>query len=138
MLHAVMLADDEKPVVPPALDRAGLDRRALNRKACRHFSLLYNVIADRYGRSLIADLGPDYRPNPDGRVDIRDALPRLLGFNGPHPDESNGGPGAWVCRGNGASGKSCIELIQYMGCCDEKRAIEWLRDWLDRIVELKP
>jgi hypothetical protein len=138
MLHAVMLADDEKPVVPPALDRAGLDRRALNRKACRHFSLLYNVVADRYGRSLIRDIGPDFRPNPDGYVTLRDALPRLLGFSGPNPDESNGGPGGWQSRGNGAHGPSVISLIQYMGGCDEKRAVEWLREWTDRIVELKP
>jgi hypothetical protein len=130
---------DEPVAAAPVLDRAGLDRRALNRKACRHFSLLYNTITDRYGRSLIRDIGPGYRPNPDGRVDIRDALPRLVTFWGPNPDESDGGPGGWLCRGGtGASGKSIIELIMYMGVCDEKVAIAWLRAWADRIVELNP
>jgi hypothetical protein len=124
MLHAVMLADEPAPV----LDKAGLDRRRVNRLACKHFSLLYATICDRYGRSLIRDIGPGFRPNPDGRVDIRDALPRLLGFNGPNPDESNGGPGAWVCRGNGASGPDVISLIEYMGGVDRKGATEWLRD----------
>ena len=51
---------DEPVAAAPVLDRAGLDRRALNRKACRHFSLLYNTITDRYGRSLIRDIGPGF------------------------------------------------------------------------------
>jgi hypothetical protein len=132
-----MVEDDEPVAAVPVLDKAGLDRRAINRKACKHFSLLYNTIADRYGRSLIRDIGPGFRPNPDGVVSIRDALPRLITFAGPnHHDETYGGPGAWQSRGNGAHGSSVISLIQYMGGCDEKVATDWLRNWTDRIVEL--
>jgi hypothetical protein len=134
-LNLAIVADE--PVAAPKLDKAGLDRRAVNRKACRHFSLLYNTVVDRYGRSLIRDLGPGYRPNPDSVVSIRDALPRLITFAGPNLDEADGGPGGWTSRGNGMHGSSAISLIEYFGGCDRETATNWLRDWTDRIVEIR-
>jgi hypothetical protein len=138
-LNLAPVADDEpaRDARAPGLDKAGLDRRAINRKACKYFSLLYNTVVDRYGRSLIRDLGPGHKANPDGIVALRDALPRLLTFAGPNLDEAAGGPGAWVCRGNGMHGGDVISLIEYLGGCDRETATNWLRDWTDRIVEIR-
>jgi hypothetical protein len=73
----VMIADDEPVAAPaPVLDKAAaLDRREVNRRACKYFDLLRHVITDHYGRSAIRHLGPGYQANPDGIVSIRDALP---------------------------------------------------------------
>jgi hypothetical protein len=138
-LNLAIVDDEPETIVAPALvlDRAALDRRRINRLACKHFHLLYHTVVDRYGRSLIRDLGPGYRANPDGIVAIRDALPRLITFSGPNPDETDGGPGAWCSRGNGAHGHDVISLIEYLGGVDRGKATEWLRDWTDRLVEIK-
>jgi hypothetical protein len=53
-LNLAIVADEpEAAAVVPVLDRAGLDRRAINRKAVKHRSTIRDMIVDRNGRSLI-------------------------------------------------------------------------------------
>jgi hypothetical protein len=133
---AIRPAEDELVAAPaPVLDKAALDRRAIQRKLLRHWPTVYNLLVDLHGWPLgdVASLNPDYKPSPNGR--IRGAGgPRLDGFKGPdHREESLG---AWYCL-SGAKGGSLFELVMYLSGCDFKKATEYLRDLADRLVEIK-
>jgi hypothetical protein len=108
------------------------DYRAINAKAIKHWSVLYHMIADWYGRPLavVQRLGnpslvidPE-RPRRDG--------PRLLELKGP----SQWDGGSWCCLGNGAQGKDVVDLIAYLGECDRRTAGEWLSGLVGRLVEV--
>jgi hypothetical protein len=140
-LSLVPLADEPEAAAVvdpwnPVLDKAGLDRREINRKAVKHFSTVRHMLADHRGKSLIMFLGPNYKPNPENYV--RYGEPRLAEFNGcsPWPNEDGSGPGAWQNRSTGHSGKDVISLVEYLGQCDRKKATDFLRDLTDRLVEL--
>ena len=65
MLHLAAIADDEPVAAPaPALDKAGLDRREVNRRAVKYWATIRPMLIDQRGFSQIRDLGPDYRPQP--------------------------------------------------------------------------
>jgi hypothetical protein len=137
MLHAVMLADDEKPVVPaaPAPTKADLDRRDIQRKLIRNWSTVYHLLVDRAGKPTGCEhLNPQYKPNPDGFV--RHSDPRLVEFCGPDTREET--LGAWFCRGGyGARGDNLFELVMYLGQCDFRTATVFLKDIADRLVEIR-
>jgi hypothetical protein len=138
MLDTRLAVDDEPAAPAPARAPAkpGLgDMRAHTRKALKNWPIVYNQLVDMHGWPLgVAALNPNYKPSPNGR--IRGAGgPRLDGFSGPDYREET--LGAWHCRGNGASGGSLVELIQYLsGGVEHRVAAEFLRDLVDRIVEV--
>jgi hypothetical protein len=125
------------PVAAPAPakpDRAALDRRDIQRKCLRHWDTVFNMIVDLRGKSMLMQLGPNFRPNPDGHV--RYGEPRLVSFSGPdHREETLG---AWYNRGgDGASGSNLFDLVMYLGQCDLKTATAFLKDLADRLCEIK-
>jgi hypothetical protein len=138
MLISPIIEGDE-PVAAPArapAKPAGLDVRAITRKALKHWPVVYNQLVEMHGWPIggVAALNPNYKPSPNGR--IRGAIgPRLVGFRGPDYREET--LGAWHCLDNGASGGSLVELIQYLsGGCDRRIATDYLRNLVDRIVEV--
>jgi hypothetical protein len=137
-MHIALVADAAD--VAPALTKPELDRRAINRKAVRHWPTIRNMITDMHGRPLgdVASLGPDYDPRGVADGKRKHGGPQLKMFRGPSPFEGDGGgPGAWFDIETGASGPDCISIIQYLGECDHKTATVFLRDLTDRLVEIK-
>jgi hypothetical protein len=141
---AIKLIDDapaapaaRPPVVdkPTAADK--FDARSINRAACKNFHILYHMIADLRGfpNGEIWRLNPS-NPQIDPSRGRRQDGPRLACFSGvDHWNED--GPGAWECRGNGASGRDCISLIQYLSNgCERRVAADYLKSLVDRIVEV--
>jgi hypothetical protein len=132
-----LVADDDEPVAAPAsvLDRAGLDRRDIQRVLIRSWSTVYHLLVDRSGRPTGCEhLHPNYRPNPDGFK--RHGEPRLVEFSGPDPREET--LGAWFNRGgDGKSGANLFELVMYLDQCDVKTATAFLNELSDRLVDIK-
>jgi hypothetical protein len=142
MLAISPIIDDEPAVSAapaPKLDRrAGYDERAINRACIKHWATVYHMLVDLRGfpsgeiRALLPSNAP-LDPNR-GR---QQTGPRIVELSGPDYREDDGGPGGWVCRGNGASGPDCISLVQYLsGGCDRRVAGDYLKSLTDRLVEL--
>jgi hypothetical protein len=115
------------------LDRpAKYDAREINRKARKYFVLLHSAIADLHGRptqEIRRLANPSFADDPSRRR--QPGGPQLSMFSGPGID------GEWCCRGNGASGKDLVSLIQYLsGGCEYRVAADWLSDFVNRIVEV--
>jgi hypothetical protein len=143
MLHLAAIADDEPEAAAPApvLDRESLDRRAINRKAVKHWPTIRNLITDMHGRPLgdVASLNPAYDPRGVADGKRKHGGPQLKMFRGPSPFEGeDGGPGAWFDLETGASGADVISIIEHLGECDRKTATIFLRGLTDRLVEIKP
>lgn len=136
-----IVADDvPHPAPAPALDKAALDRRKINRLAVKFWPVIRNLITDMHGRPLddVARLNPAYDPRgvADGRR--KHGGPQLRMFRGPSPIEGeDGGPGAWFDIETGASGKDAISIIEYLGECDRKAATLFLRDLTERLAEVE-
>jgi hypothetical protein len=95
------------------LDKPSFDAREINRKAVKHWSTLYHFLVDMRGRALgeVRGLNPANAPlDPNRARPVGE--PRLSEFSGvSHWENDDGsGPGSWVCRSNGASGRDVIEL----------------------------
>jgi hypothetical protein len=136
MLNLASPIEADEPVQAPApfLDKAALDRRAVQRKLLRNWDTVFHMLVDWKGKSMIMNLGPNYRPNPDGHV--RYGEPRLVSFSGPDYREET--LGAWYCLGgDGARGSNLFDLAMYLGQCDLKTATAFLKDLADRLVEFK-
>jgi hypothetical protein len=143
-LNLAIVADEpEAAAVVPVLDRAGLDRRAINRKAVKHWATIRDMIVDQNGRSLITFLDPTFKatdPNVGRPYGVPDPRPQIKELRGPSlfETEGAGGPGAWVDYGTGKQGPGCISLIEMLGMCSRDVATTYLRELVDRIVEIKP
>jgi hypothetical protein len=138
MLNARMVEDDEPAASAPVVDKATLDRRALQRKAMKHFAIIRGYIFDRYGRPTgPATLDPNWKASPNGEK-WPDQV-RVTELSGPSPWENadGSGPGAWVSRGTGAAGPDLISLVEHLGSCDRKTATDWLRNLVDRCAEIQ-
>jgi hypothetical protein len=107
----------------------------------QHWQTVYHMLVDLRGfpSAEIRALNPANAPLDPNRG-RQQTGPRLVEFSGPDYREDDGGPGGWVCRGNGASGPDCISLVQYLsGGCDRRVAADYLGRLVDRIaiVELR-
>jgi hypothetical protein len=141
MLARLEMVADE-PVTPaahaPVLDRAGLDRRSINRKAVRLWPVIRDYLIDRSGRSLICHLDPAFVPSDPNRgrpYGVPDPRPKIQQLRGPSPYELDGGPGSWQDVGTGKQGPDCISIIEMLGNCSRDVATNYLRDLVDRLVE---
>jgi hypothetical protein len=130
MLHLAVVDDAD---AAPVLDKAALDRRAVQRKCLRHWDTVIHMLVDWKGKPIgCAHLNPNYKPNPENYV--RYGEPRLVEFVGPDPREET--LGAWYCRGgDGARGSNLFELVMYLGQCTLKTATTFLKDLSERLVE---
>jgi hypothetical protein len=126
---------EDEPAAPVP-DKQSIDRRKINRLAVKHWPIIRGYIFDRYGRPTgPADLDPTWKASPNGERWPDQA--RVTELSGPSPyEDANGGPGAWVSRGNGKSGPDVISLVQYLGSCSRTAATTWLRDLVDRCAEI--
>lgn len=120
-------------VRPPA---EKFDARSINRKAVAAWAVIYHLLVDLRGfpSGEIRALNPANAPRDPNKGRPQDG-PRLTEFSGPDYREEDGGPGGWVCRGNGASGPDAISLVQYLaGGCDRRVAADYLGRLVDRIA----
>jgi hypothetical protein len=112
-------------------DRAVYD---LNRRALRHWPLLRSHILDirSEATSEMRRLGdPTFDGRPNGRI-RGENVPRLTGLRGPHPNDFS-----WFSIDPpGARGRDLIDMVAYLGSVDRQRAMQWLRDFCDRIREV--
>ena len=108
------------------------DEREINRRAVKHWPVVYNMLVDMFGRPLgeVQRLGnPNLVNDPNKR---RPDGPRLTELRGPSPVTFN-----WHCLGNGAKGEDVIDLVAYLaGGCDRRTAGDFLKSLTDRLVEL--
>jgi hypothetical protein len=120
----------------PTADK--FDSREINRKAVASWSTVYHMLVDLRGfpNGDIRRLNPADAPLDPNKGRQQDG-PRLLTLSGPSPYGIDGGPGAWVCRGNGASGPDVISMIEYLsGGADRRICADYLKSLTDRLVEL--
>jgi hypothetical protein len=106
--------DNASPAPAPKLDRASFEARSVNRACVKHWGTVFHMLVDLRGfpSGEIRALNPANAPRDPNKGRPQDG-PRLTEFSGPDYREDDGGPGGWVCRGNGASGPDCISLVQY-------------------------
>jgi hypothetical protein len=142
MLAISPVIDDEPaaPAAPAATlaKKPGFDARSVNRKAVALWGTVFHMLIDLRGfpSGEIRALNPANAPLDPNRGRQQHG-PRLVEFSGPDCREDDGGPGGWVCRGNGASGPDCISLVQYLsGGCDRRVAGDYLKSVTDGLVEL--
>jgi hypothetical protein len=138
MLARLEIVADE-PVAPvaaqPAPSKSDLDRREINRRAVKYWSTIRPMLIDMRGFSMIRHLDPEYRPQPNGRIRGQEG-PRISMLRGPSPFENGGSVGAWHDLESGKSGEDVISLVEVLGECDRKMATAFLKDIVDRLVEL--
>jgi hypothetical protein len=112
-------------------DRAVYD---LNKRALRHWPLLRSHLLTMHGEASneMRRLGdPAFDGRPNGRL-RGEAVPKLTGLRGPHPDDFS-----WFSIDPPAArGRDLIDMVSYLGSCDRKTATQWLRDFCDRIREV--
>jgi hypothetical protein len=134
----------DRPTTPDRPTADKFDAREINRKAVKHWSILYWCLVDFRGRPLgeIRALNPANEPLVPGGVRPR-GLPQLTEFSGvSHWENADGsGPGSWHCRSTGASGPDAISVVQFLAGegCERRVAADFLRRLVDRIavVELR-
>jgi hypothetical protein len=135
MLARLEIVDDE-PVAAaaPVLDKAAIDRREINRKALKFWPVIKDHLFDWHGRSLIRNLGPGYVHQDPSRARI--PVPTLKEFRGPMPWMPDGTTGSWMDVGTGRRGDDLIALVEVLGACDRKVATAFLKDLVERLVEI--
>jgi len=116
------------------LDRPGLDTREINRRALKHWAVLYHHLVDFKGHPLddVARLNRNYKQREPGSPRPHNA-PRLVLLRGPNPYDG----GSWLCLGPPAArGDDVIAMIEYLGECDRRTAGNFIKDLTDRLVEI--
>jgi hypothetical protein len=86
MLHLAAPIIEDEPVAevrPPVEDKATIDRREINRRACKHFEAIRGYLCDWKGRSVCRHLGPGHIPQDPSKPLI--PVPTLREFRGPLP-----------------------------------------------------
>jgi hypothetical protein len=137
-LHLAAVDVEAEPVAAPAPvveDRATIDRREINRRAVKFWPVIKDYLHDWHGRSLVRHLGPGHIPQDPNRTRI--PVPTVKELKGPMPWMPDGTTGSWYDVGTGARGDSPIELVMWLGACDNKTATNYLRDLTDRLAEIK-
>jgi hypothetical protein len=140
MLARLEIVADEPSPAPKLDRRAVYDERAINRACVRHWEVVRHWLADWKGRPTadVRRLNPANKPIDPNRgrpYGVPDVFPRLIEFRG--PDHRPDTLGAWNSLGNGACGDSLLDLVIYLsGGCDRRVAGEFLRDLVNRIVEV--
>jgi hypothetical protein len=77
-LHLASPIVDDEPAAAPVLGKSSLDRRNIQRKCLRNWETVIHMLVDWKGKSMIMNLGPGYKPNPENYV--RYGEPRLVEF----------------------------------------------------------
>jgi hypothetical protein len=134
MLHLAVVDDADAEVRPSVEDKATIDRREINRRACKFWSVVKDHLFDWHGRSLIRQLGPGFVPQDPSKPRI--PIPTLREFRGPMPWTPTTEAGSWFDLGSGARGDDLIALVEHLGACDRKVATAFLKDLTDRLLEL--
>jgi hypothetical protein len=134
MLHLAVVDDADAEVRPSVEDKATIDRREINRRAVKFWSVVKDHLFDLHGRSLVRQLGPGFVAQDPSKPHI--PIPTLKEFRGPMPWTPTTEAGSWFDLGTGARGNDLIALVEFLGACDRKVATTFLKDLTDRLVEI--